>query len=140
MAQFSFPALVISMPVMRVCVAAGCEELAVAGFPHCDEHRVIFAARQKARRDQASGSDHAKAFAELYADVWWRKASKAFLAAHPLCAHHAEVGIIEAAKVVDHKVPHRGDKRLFRDQSNWQGLCLTCHNRKTAREVLVARR
>jgi 5-methylcytosine-specific restriction protein A len=34
--------------------------------------------------------------------------------------------------VVDHRIPHRGDKRLFWDQSNWQSMSKTCHDRKTA--------
>jgi 5-methylcytosine-specific restriction protein A len=38
--------------------------------------------------------------------------------------------------VVDHIVPHRGDKKLFWDSSNWQALCdgqtgRGCHDRKT---------
>ena len=37
------------------------------------------------------------------------------------------------ACVVDHLVPHRGDRLLFWDASNWQSLCESCHNRKTAR-------
>ncbi|MCR8827199.1 HNH endonuclease [Photobacterium sp. TY 1-4] len=36
---------------------------------------------------------------------------------------------------VDHITPHKGDRRLFFDQSNWQSLCKSCHSRKTAREV-----
>ncbi|WP_144469068.1 HNH endonuclease signature motif containing protein, partial [Bacillus pumilus] len=30
--------------------------------------------------------------------------------------------------------PHKGDKKLFWDSSNWQPLCASCHNRKTAKE------
>jgi 5-methylcytosine-specific restriction enzyme A len=35
---------------------------------------------------------------------------------------------------VDHIVPHREDQRLFWDESNWQTLCTSCHNRKSAGE------
>ena len=35
------------------------------------------------------------------------------------------------ATVVDHIIPHRGDKRLFWDEKNWQPLCKDCHDRKT---------
>ncbi|AFR18473.1 HNH endonuclease [Burkholderia pseudomallei] len=38
------------------------------------------------------------------------------------------------ASVVDHIVPHRGDAHLFWDQSNWQAMSKSCHDRKTARE------
>lgn len=57
----------------------------------------------------------------------WRKASKAYLAKHPWCS--ACSGL---AAVVDHIMPHKGDQRLFWDSRNWQGLCVVCHNRKTA--------
>jgi len=36
------------------------------------------------------------------------------------------------ATVVDHITPHKGDNDLFWDRANWQSLCESCHNRKTA--------
>jgi 5-methylcytosine-specific restriction enzyme A len=36
---------------------------------------------------------------------------------------------------VDHITPHKGDRQMFWDRSNWQSLCHRCHSRKTAREV-----
>jgi len=42
------------------------------------------------------------------------------------------MGRLNAATVVDHIVPHKGDAVLFWKQSNWQALCRDCHNRKTA--------
>lgn len=63
----------------------------------------------------------------------WRKASKAFLRAHPLCDECRALGRIEPATVVDHVRPHRGDMRLFWDRDNWQPLCKHHHDRKTAR-------
>lgn len=66
-------------------------------------------------------------------DRRWRKARKAYLAEHPLCAECARQGRDELASVVDHVQPHRGDSSLFWDQSNWQPLCRSCHSRKTAK-------
>lgn len=68
----------------------------------------------------------------------WRIESKLFLRAHPLC-QCAECGEgrnpgARVAEVVDHRKPHRGDQRLFWDQSNWQALSKRCHDRKTATE------
>ena len=63
----------------------------------------------------------------------WREARRAWLAKHPLCVLCGESGRTVAASVVDHVVPHRGDRQLFWDSSNWQSLCEKCHNRKTAR-------
>ncbi|WP_396127368.1 HNH endonuclease [Edaphobacter acidisoli] len=45
---------------------------------------------------------------------------------------HGEV-LVPAAHT-DHIIPHRGDKKLFWDRSNWQPLCATCHSVKTAEE------
>ena len=64
----------------------------------------------------------------LYDDVRWRKARAQFLRAHPLCRMCDARGIVEAASVVDHVVPHRGDYALFWDRSNWQALCASCHS------------
>jgi 5-methylcytosine-specific restriction enzyme A len=69
-------------------------------------------------------------------DGRWRKASKAYLLEHPLCVDpygvHGEV--LVAATDVDHIEPHRGDPVKFGDRNNWQGLCHSCHSRKTATE------
>jgi 5-methylcytosine-specific restriction protein A len=64
----------------------------------------------------------------------WRKARAAFLAQHPLCAACRVQGRVVAATVVDHIVPHRGDQKLFWDETNWAPACKPCHDAKTARE------
>ena len=64
----------------------------------------------------------------------WRRARAAYLARHPLCVPCEAAGRLEPATVVDHVVPHRGSAVLFWDQSNWQSLCKSCHDAKTARE------
>lgn len=64
----------------------------------------------------------------------WSKASKGYRAKHPLCVLCQAKGLIVAADVVDHRVPHKGDTVLFWDRDNWQSLCKTCHDRKTATE------
>lgn len=58
----------------------------------------------------------------------WDKARAGFLRLHPQCALCAREGLIVAATVVDHITPHRGDQRLFWDQSNWQSLCTNHHS------------
>lgn len=66
----------------------------------------------------------------------WQKASKAYLAAHPIAVDwfKEHCGVLHAAEVVDHIVPWRGDWKLFWDSSNWQGLTKSAHDRKTAME------
>lgn len=58
----------------------------------------------------------------------WQAARLEFLAANPLCIHCQESGRVQASRVVDHIVPHCGDRRLFWDRDNWQALCIACHN------------
>lgn len=58
----------------------------------------------------------------------WQRARKAWLLKHPLCKMHADRGLVVAATVVDHIIPHRGDMTLFWDRNNWQSLCKACHD------------
>lgn len=67
-------------------------------------------------------------------DVRWDMARKHFLSQHPLCAGCHARGRTVAATVVDHIKPHRGDRALFWDTSNWQPLCVKCHGAKIAWE------
>ena len=63
-------------------------------------------------------------------DRRWRKARAAFLRKNPLCVMCRAEGKTREAQVVDHIIPHKGDRKLFWDRSNWQGLC----PRRTTRE------
>ena len=56
------------------------------------------------------------------------------LHSHSLCVECEKQGKLTQATVVDHIVPHRGDQKLFWDESNWQPLCKPCHDKKTWNE------
>lgn len=60
----------------------------------------------------------------------WQKARAAFLSdpANVLCVMCRREGRVEAATVVDHIVPHKGDSLLFWDMANWQPLCKRHHD------------
>ena len=59
----------------------------------------------------------------------WRRESRAYLRAHPLCVMCEALGRTTLATVVDHIEPHGGDLELFWDSAgNWQGLCATDHS------------
>lgn len=64
----------------------------------------------------------------------WQKARAGYLRKHPLCVMCTEAGRTTLATVVDHIVPHKGDKALFWDSSNWQALCSECHNSQKRRQ------
>ena len=61
-------------------------------------------------------------------DNKWDKAAKGFLRSHPLCRGCEAVGVIEAAVLVDHVEPHRGDMVKFWDSSKWQSSCRWHHD------------
>ncbi len=64
----------------------------------------------------------------------WQKASKAFLAKNPLCVKCLEDNRLTPSTTTDHIIPHDGNYELFWDRNNWQAMCKTCHDRKTATE------
>ena len=103
------------------CRHPGCVELVPAGKKYCEKHAPLH------RHDRPGA-------AERGYDARWRKAREEFLRAHPLCEKCMQETKITLATVVDHRIPHRGDPRLFWDMRNWQALCKTCHDRKTMTE------
>lgn len=78
----------------------------------------ICEAPRKAARDARRPSARARGY-----DTAWDKARLSFLQRNPHCAFCGA-----PATVVDHIVPHRGDKVRFWDKSKWQPLCAPCHN------------
>jgi 5-methylcytosine-specific restriction endonuclease McrA len=72
----------------------------------------------------------------LYASPRWRASRIDFLLRNPLCASCSARGIHEKATVVDHVRSHAlpGWEERFWDPSNWQPLCVSCHNAKSASE------
>lgn len=90
-----------------------------------------FAARQEYRR--------------WYQTRDWKQGRALHLAQEPLCVECLALGIVNDGSltaagtvqadarrrflVVDHKVPHRGDRGLFFDRANWQTLCPDHHDR-----------
>lgn len=70
---------------------------------------------------------------ERYHSQAWRKTSKRFLMANPLCRHCEDKGRVTAAKVTDH-ITRVKDGVDFWDESNYQPLCEVCHNKKRGKE------
>lgn len=103
----------------KPCKHPGCPMLTDSDY--CDVHR------------EAHRSDRMTATKRGY-DSRWRRARKRFLAIHPLCENCKENRKLVAATVVDHIIPHRGEDRLFWDETNWQALCKPCHDSKTMTE------
>lgn len=104
-------------PSIRSC---GC---VLAPGERC-QHMVQRDRERKAAFDQKRPSARERGYTSK-----WQKEAKAFLAANPRC-----VMCGAPSRVVDHKTPHRGDKRLFWSRSNWQPLCTPCHSSRKQRE------
>jgi 5-methylcytosine-specific restriction protein A len=106
---------------MKPCGKQGCHNLTRERY--CNEHKQEAYAYDKYRGTAAQrGYGHK-----------WRQARKYFLMKHPICVKCGRV-----AEVVDHIVPHKGDKQLFWDRGNWAPMCTSCHNAKTAKEDMGA--
>lgn len=58
----------------------------------------------------------------------WQAAREEFLAENPWCALCAKRGVRTRATLVNHKIPHRGDRKLFWRRSNWESSCKPCHD------------
>lgn len=108
----------------RPCRHPGCREFCDSGNVYCKVHN------KEMSHDAYRGTSSSRGYG------WeWQIARKAWLRQHPLCVMCKAEGRIVAASVVDHIVPHRGDKELFWDKSNWQSLCAMHHNDKTGHEM-----
>ena len=122
-----------------VCRQAGCGAL-LDKPGHCPAHTKEVRQRSDEQRGSASERGYTSA---------WSKARGFYLASHPLCPKCKADGLVRAATVVDHIVPHRLKEAidsgnevaiakarvLFWDsRNNWQPLCKPHHDAKTAKE------
>jgi 5-methylcytosine-specific restriction protein A len=73
-------------------------------------------------------SEESKNWRHLYKLAKWQKGRAWHLRNNPLCVFCGEKGFAVPATVVDHIKPHKGDRGLFFDASNWQSLCSPCHD------------
>jgi 5-methylcytosine-specific restriction protein A len=110
----------------RPCTYPGCGVLTETG--RCPQHQFVEKKAHEAQRSSSTQRGYG---------YRWQQASKGFLRQHPLCqCPECDEGRIRVreATVVDHRIPHRGDMKLFWDRSNWQSMHKDCHDVKTARE------
>lgn len=73
------------------------------------------------------------AWKKWYQTAAWRRLRAWVLANNPLCVMCQALHVVCVATEVDHIIPHRGDRQLFWDPVNLQGLCATHHSEKTRR-------
>jgi 5-methylcytosine-specific restriction enzyme A len=112
----------------RPCMGRpGCPNLVVKGC--CDQCDAKYSsrARAEAKRPSAAMRGYGRR---------WQKTSAGRLRQHPICVdpdgRHSSR--LVAATETDHIEPHKGDMAKFWDPANWQSLCKSCHDSKTANE------
>lgn len=107
------------MKILKPCSRPGCPELVENG--RCANHKP------KANKSGQKSDQVLK---------WLNSAryrnSRVIFLKGKFCAHCHKKGFLEPATILDHIVPHCGNKELFWDRKNWQPLCKSCHDRKTA--------
>ncbi len=110
---------------LRPCARNGCNNLTKGTY--CDAHKNVLQKEADRKRPSAAKRGY---------DSKWNKYRLSFLSKpeNMFCVRCKERSVMTVAKVVDHIIPHKGDRRLFWDTKNHQGLCERCHNSKTARE------
>ena len=121
----------MALAALRPCLEPRCAALVSTG--RCATHT-----RQQ---EQRRGSAYQRGYTKQ-----WARASTVWLQAHPLCGQRQDGerypehsacthdGRLVPATCTDHIRPHQGNGALFWDQGNWQGLCASCHARKTVTE------
>ncbi len=111
----------------KPCSYPGCSKLVQSGY--CDRHKPKRVPVKRTKQEK-------QPYHELY-DYKWSKASKTHLNQYPLCIECSLDDKLTPATLVDHITPHAGNKQLFWDRDNWQGLCAPCHGRKSYKESIV---
>lgn len=101
-----------------------CRELIEPGQRYCEKHKKL-----KPITDEVKRSSTAMGY-----DAKWRKVRLSYLRENPLCVECLKKEIITPATIIDHIEPHKGNRELFWDKSNWQPLCKMHHDVKTGKE------
>lgn len=121
----------ISAP-KRPCTRPGCGEL-----QPCSKHSTP---KQSYDRQRGSAAQRGYGYAWQKYRAWFVVQVDCSVCGrnHAICEGKCrEQGIVSVTFAVDHKTPHRGDRQLFWDHHNHQGLCEQEHNAKAAEERLT---
>ena len=129
--QFLLPLTYTRLPMPKraptPCRHPGCAALLLKpGF--CPNHQSLV------HRDYGRARRLFDPELRFYQSPTWRRLRKLVLSQDTLCRTCSIAGRIALATVVDHIVPVKAGGARF-DIANLQGLCVACHNRKTAIET-----
>lgn len=113
------------MPEKKIC---RCGKLIDPGEWMCPDCLKRYKERHK-KYEKQRGNSTQRGY-----DADWRRYRIMYLREHPLCVECLKEDKVTAATVVDHIIPHKGNKELFWDPKNHQSLCEHHHDLKTATE------
>lgn len=120
---------------LRPCAQPGCPTLVPVG--RCDVHKPKWLKWMSdpvgMRAYEARRRASAPPWRRLYHTQRWADLRMSVLTTDPTCRACAADGYVTASTDADHIVPHRGNLELFWDRANLQGLCASCHAKKTQR-------
>lgn len=123
---------------LRPCAYPMCGALGTDNYcpKHAAEYQAQKAARDAKRKAAADAAYNTQrpTYHAWYKTERWRRYRIAYLAKHPWCVACQREQRRTFATEVDHVIPHRGDVNLFWSESNHQGLCESCHSKKTFKE------
>lgn len=108
----------------KPCNKVGCTNLIDGNKRYCENHMELEINHDY---DKYRGTAAQRGY-----DSKWRKARTRFLSINQLCVECYKDSKLTVATVVDHIIPHKGDYKLFWDETNWQPLCKRHHDTKTA--------
>ncbi|MDT3686760.1 MAG: HNH endonuclease signature motif containing protein [Pseudorhodoplanes sp.] len=112
----------MSMRAPRIC---GCGYRIASGSQcPCERKREH---ERKARHDARRPSARQRGYT-----AEWDSASRAFLLQSE--NYYCACGCGRRADTVDHIKPHKGNRELFWDRSNWQAMAFQCHSSRKQRE------
>jgi len=107
----------------NICRYPSCNTLIEPNTTYCSEHippkRIPF--KNAIRTNE-----------KFYSTTRWRKLRKKILAETPYCIKCGADSGLE----IHHKIPPRGDIKLFYNDDNCVPVCGNCHKRATANEIL----
>lgn len=86
--------------------------------------------RIKTKRGETRGN---KEDSKKYQVQRWRTFRKVYLSQFPLCVHCKAKGFVVAAEELDHIIQIKKGGEMY-SYDNLQGLCKSCHARKSASE------
>lgn len=101
----------------------------VKGSPYCPKHEL----ERKLEPKQNNWHTKKGPTDPFYYSKAWRRTTKAYRRANPLCEKCDRKGKLIPATCTDHITPWKNGGSKF-DWNNLQALCYSCHAKKTAKE------